>query len=77
MLEAARSPAAWIGQVTVYLVDWITLASVVGHVGDILVRTGRAIIWPEARYAMYLAVGALAIVWTLTMRRLARLPQGV
>jgi hypothetical protein len=77
MLEAARSPAAWLGQVTAYVVDLLALARVVGEVGSILLRILRAFIHPETRIALYLAVGAFALAWTLAMRRLARVPQGV
>ncbi|HSR19404.1 MAG TPA: hypothetical protein VLL49_00685 [Anaerolineales bacterium] len=77
MLEAARSPAAVLGQVTAYLVDLLALASVVGEVGSILLRNLRTFIHPETRIALYLALGGFALLWTLTMRRLARLPQGV
>ena len=38
MLEAARSPAAWLGQVAVYAVELLTLVSVIGQVGGILLR---------------------------------------
>jgi hypothetical protein len=77
MLEAIRSPAAWLGQVTSYAVEVLAVLSVLSHVGGILLRHVPAILPPGFWTAMLLAGGVLGATWFVTMRRLARAPQGV
>jgi hypothetical protein len=77
MLEAARSPAAWLGQVTAYAVEVLALFSVIGQVGSILLRNVPSIIPPASWPVTLLACGLLAALWIRTMRRIARAPQGV
>lgn len=77
MLEAARSPAAWLGEVTFYAVEMVTLVSVIGHVGGILLRLLPVVLPSTAWPAVMLLGGMLAAIWIGTMRRLARAPQGV
>lgn len=76
MLEAVRSPAAWLGEVTVLAVEMLTLVSVFGHVGGILLRLVPANLPSTAWPAVVLVGAALAATWIVAMRRLARAPQG-
>jgi hypothetical protein len=77
MLEAARSPAAWLGEVTAYAVELLTLLSVMGRLGGILLRLVQAALPPATWPATVLAGWILACAWIVAMRRLARAPQGV
>jgi hypothetical protein len=77
MLEAAQSPAAWLGQVTAYAVEVLALVGVIGQVGSILLRHVPSIIPPASWPATLLACGLLAALWISTMRRIASAPQGV
>jgi hypothetical protein len=77
MLEAVRSPAAWLGHVATYAVQVMALLSVINHVGGILLKHMPAILPPGFWTAMLMAGGVLGATWFVTMRRLARSPQGV
>ena len=77
MLEAVRSPAAWLGEITTYIVELLTLVSVLSQVGEILLRHLPAIVPPQSRFALLMAGCVLGLLWIATMRRLARSPQGV
>ena len=46
MPEAVRSPAAWLGAVTVYAVELFAVVSILGQVGSILLRQIPTIISP-------------------------------
>lgn len=77
MLEAIRSPAAWLGQLTAMLIELLTLVSVVAKVGNILLRHMPSAIPAGAGLAIAVGCGILAGSWIFMMRRLARSPQGV
>jgi len=76
MLEAIRSPAAWLGGVTGMIIEVLTLASVLGRLGNILLRHVPSILTSGFKLELIFAAVALGCLWTLTMRRLARSPQG-
>ena len=77
MLDAVRSPAAWLGLIAAYLVGMLTFLSVFAQVGNILLRNLPGIVPAAAWFAMFIAVCVLGSLWIVTMRRLARPPQGV
>ncbi len=77
MLNALRSPAAWLGEVTVYAVEVFALVRVVGQVGGILLQHVPAMLPTGTWTALILAAGLLGVMWIVAMRRLARAPQGV
>ena len=76
MVQAAREPAAWLRDVSIYFVDLLTLVSLIGQVGGILVRALGAVLPVQAWIATLLGGAVLAVFWVETMRRLARVPQG-
>lgn len=77
MLEAVRSPAAWLGEVTAYTVEMLTLLSIIARLSGILLRSLPSVLpsttWPST----VMAGGLLAGIWIIVMRKLARAPQGV
>jgi hypothetical protein len=75
--EAARAPAEWLTAVAAFLVMLTTLVSVLGEVGSILVRGFAGFIRPAGWLAMAVAGCGAASIWIVTLRRLARAPQGV
>ena len=76
ILEAVRSPVVWLREITTYLVTVLTLVSVFGQVGSILLRNLPDLIPPAVWFAMLAAGSVLAALWITLMRRLARAPQG-
>jgi hypothetical protein len=77
MLQAVRSPAAWLGQVAAYAIEVLALLSVIGHVSGILVRVVPTIFPPGIWPTLFIAGGMLGGIWIFAMRRIARAPQGV
>ena len=76
MMDAARSPAAWFAHATSIAVSALTLGSVLSQVAGILVRILPGLIPPGGWLAMF-AVGSTAVlIWSILMRRLARVPRG-
>jgi hypothetical protein len=76
MLEAVRSPASWMSNVTVYLLSVFTVASVAGHVGSVLLRSLSGLIPPGAWWAVTAGGFGLGVIWGLLMRRRLGAPQG-
>lgn len=76
MIAAVRSPAAWLRDVTAYLVAGLTVARVAEDVGSTLLRGLMNLVPQPAWWAMFGAAGAAGILWTLTMRRLAKVTRG-
>jgi len=76
MVEAVRSPAAWMRNVTVYVLSLFTMASVAGQVGSVLLRSLSGLIPPGAGWAVMVGGFSLGILWASLMRRLLRAPQG-
>lgn len=77
MLAAVRSPAAWVRDVTVYVLSLFTLASVAGQVGSMVLRNLSSLIPPQAGWAVWIGGFGLGVLWTFSMRRRLRPPQGV
>lgn len=77
MMEAAQSPAAWMRNVTVYVLSIVTAASVAGHVGGVLLRALSGLVSPGAWWAITSSGIALGAVWAFMIRRRTRAPQGV
>lgn len=77
MLEAVRHPTAWLREITMYVVALFTFVSVFGQVGSILLRTLPSVIPPTAWLALVFGGCVGAALWVVTVRRLARSPQGV
>jgi len=77
MLEAAQSPAAWMRNVTVYVLSLFTMASVAGQVGAVLLRSLWGLIPPGAWWALGVCGFGLGLVWVVLMRRRLQAPQGV
>ena len=76
MVQAARSPAVWLREVTALVVSVLTLISVVEQLASILLRNLGALI-PMGMWWAILAGGCgLVTIWVLVMRRSVRAPQG-
>ena len=56
MLEAVRSPAAWMRNVTVYVLSLFTMASVAGQAGGVVLRSLSGLLPPGVWWA---AVGGV------------------
>jgi len=76
MLQAVRSPAAWMSNVAVYVLSVFTMASVAGHVGSVLLRGLSGLIPPGAGWAVAAGGFSLGVLWASMMRRRLRAPQG-
>jgi hypothetical protein len=76
MMGAVRSPASWLTDVTGYLIMISTALSVAEKVGGILFRSLAAVVPPAGWGGLWLAVCMLCVLWIISMRRLARAPQG-
>lgn len=77
MLEAVRSPAAWMRDVTVYILSLFTLARVAGQASSVVLRSLSGLIPAGAQWALMAGGFSLGVLWTFVMRRRLRSPQGV
>jgi hypothetical protein len=77
MLEAVRSPAAWMRNVAVYVLSLFTIARVAGQVGSVVLRSLSGLIPPGTWWAVMAGGSGLGIFWAFLMRRRLRVPQGV
>lgn len=76
MLEAVRSPAAWIRDVTVHLLSLLTIARVAGQVGSVVLRSLSGLIPTGAWWATFAGGFGLGAWWIFVMRFRPRAPQG-
>jgi hypothetical protein len=76
MLEAVRSPAAWIRDVTVHVLSLFTAARVAGQVGSVLLRSLSGLIPTGAWWAVTAGGLGFGLLWTFVMRLRLRAPQG-
>jgi hypothetical protein len=77
LLEVFRSPAAWITAGIGYLLFILTSLQVLSEATAILLRVLPSFISPSGWIALILGVAGLGSLWTLSMWRVARAPQGV
>ncbi len=76
LLEVFRSPAAWITAGIGYLLFILTSLQVVAEATAILLRVLPGFISPSGWMALILGIAGLGSLWTLSMWRVARAPQG-
>ena len=76
MLEAVRSPAAWMRDVTMYVLSLFTIARVAGQVGSVVLRSLSGLIPTGAWWAVLAGGFGLGVLWTFVMRVRPRAPQG-
>jgi hypothetical protein len=77
ILQLLHSPADWIAAAAGYLVLLLTSLRVLGEVGGILLRDVALFISPLGWSVLLLTGTGLGVFWVLSVRRLARTPQGV
>ncbi|HTP01475.1 MAG TPA: hypothetical protein VMJ64_08885 [Anaerolineales bacterium] len=71
------SPASWITAGIGYFVFIMTSIQVMGEATGIILHVLPGLISPAGWLGMTLAISALAFLWTVSIRRVARAPQGV
>lgn len=77
MIEAARSPAAWLARATSIAVSVLALGSVLSQVAGILVRVLPGLLPPGGWLAVFAAGSTAVLIWSILMRGLlARAPRG-
>jgi hypothetical protein len=77
LVEIVRSPAAWITAGVGYFLFILTSFEVVTEATAILLRVLPTFVSPAGWLAMVLGTAGLGSLWTISMRRVARAPQGV
>ena len=77
VLQAVESPADWITAATVYLIFAVESLQVLNEVGRILLRDLPGFMSPVSWLVVSLGGAGLAIVWTVSVRHLVRVRQGV
>ncbi len=76
LMEIFVSPAAWITAGIGYLLFILTSLQVLSEATAILLRVLPSFISPAGWIALILGVAGLGSLWTLSMWRVARAPQG-
>ena len=77
IMAALTSPASWITVGVSYFLFILTSLQVVGEAGAILLRVLPTFISPGGWVVLTVGAAGLGILWTISIRRVARLPQGV
>jgi hypothetical protein len=77
VMDVLNSPAGWITTVASYVVAMLAAARMLGALSNILLRDLPRFVSPGSWLGLAAMGTALAAIWTITMRRLARAPQGV
>jgi hypothetical protein len=75
--EMLRSPAHWITIVVGYFLFVLTSIQALSEVGSVLVRVLYGFISPTGWFIAALIGGGLAMLWTVSIWRFARIPRGV
>ncbi len=75
--EALRSPAEWITSAVGYFLFVITSVQTLSEVSLILMRVIQTFISPLGWLVLISIFGGLGLIWTVSITRFARLPQGV
>ena len=75
--EALFSPATWITTLVGYFLFIITSVQVLSEAGVILLRVLPTFVSPAGWFAISLLFAVLCLLWTISMLRVARAPQGV
>lgn len=75
--EALRSPAEWITTAVGYFLFVLTSIQTLSEVSLILMRVIPTFISPLGWLVLISIFGGLGLIWTVSITRFARLPQGV
>jgi len=75
--EVLLSPAAWITTVVGYFLFVLNSIQVLGEVGSILLQVLPPFITPAGWLVISSVFAGLSLLWTVSMLRVARTPQGV
>ena len=77
VIEAFNSPAAWITAAVGYFLFILTSVQVLGEVSAIVLRVLPNFVPPAVWILAILVSGGLGLLWTISIWRAARAPQGV
>ncbi len=77
ILAAFASPASWITVGVGYFIFIVTSLQAVGEVSVILLRVVPTFVPPVGWVILTAGVAGLGYLWTISIRRVARIPQGV
>ncbi len=73
----ADSPAEWINLVLGYLMFLISSVQVLTEVGSVLLRVVPGFVPPIMWMALASVLGGMSLLWTVSIWRFTRVPQGV
>lgn len=77
LMAAFASPAAWITVGIGYFVFLVTSLQVIGEAGSILFHVLPTFVPPAGWIVLIAGVAGLGYLWTISIKRVARSPQGV
>ncbi len=75
--EALRSPAQWVTTVVGYFLFILTSVQVLSEASSILLRVLPSFVSPAGWFIVSLLFSGLGLLWTVSIWRFARAPQGV
>jgi hypothetical protein len=77
IMQAFQSPAAWLTAVVGYFLFVLTSLRVLSEASAIILQVLPAFITPAGWIGLTLGAAGLGLLWTLSIWRVARAPQGV
>ena len=75
--QAMQSPAEWLTAAVGYFLFVLTSIQTFGEVSFILVRVIQTFISPLGWFVLISIFGGLGLIWTVSITRFTKLPQGV
>ncbi len=77
LVNVMRSPAEWITLAVGYFLFLVTLVQTLGEAGQVLLRVLPEFVSPFGWMVLFSTLAGLGLLWSVSIWRFTRLPQGV
>ena len=77
LADVLRSPAEWITLAVGYFLFLITFVQTIGEAGQVMLRVLPEFVSPFGWMVLFSTLAGLGLLWSVSIWRFTRLPQGV